>query len=315
MQYYNGSMYGCSGDSYSAGTVQGFTVADPVPEQRPDHPGHHHQGALRQAGARACPPSPARAAATWRRRWSPRRRTAVSGHQGADDLVDQLGRLEGLDLRRQRQGPPGPLTRAAITTASPTAGLPTAGRRGSRARPCRVLRACPVPRAPCRVLPVPMPAPRAAACQCCRYRVLRAGARAACPAVAVRVPVPRARPSRFACPSACPAVAVRVPVPRARPSRFACPCRVPGRRGSRARAACPAVAVRVPVPRARPSRFACPCRTPGRRGSRARAARPAAWLGRSGGAAPRGGDQVASLRWWRSGCGGRLGSRPGVRCA
>jgi chitinase len=26
MQYYNGSMYGCSGDSYSAATVQGFTV-------------------------------------------------------------------------------------------------------------------------------------------------------------------------------------------------------------------------------------------------------------------------------------------------
>ncbi|GHJ47697.1 hypothetical protein Cs7R123_50390 [Catellatospora sp. TT07R-123] len=26
MQYYNGSMYGCSGDSYSAGTVQGFTT-------------------------------------------------------------------------------------------------------------------------------------------------------------------------------------------------------------------------------------------------------------------------------------------------
>lgn len=26
MQYYNGSMYGCSADSYSAGTVQGFTV-------------------------------------------------------------------------------------------------------------------------------------------------------------------------------------------------------------------------------------------------------------------------------------------------
>ncbi|MEV4542041.1 carbohydrate-binding protein [Micromonospora echinaurantiaca] len=26
MQYYNGSMYGCSGDSYPAGTVQGFTV-------------------------------------------------------------------------------------------------------------------------------------------------------------------------------------------------------------------------------------------------------------------------------------------------
>ena len=26
MQYYNGSMYGCSGDSYEAGTVQGFTV-------------------------------------------------------------------------------------------------------------------------------------------------------------------------------------------------------------------------------------------------------------------------------------------------
>ena len=26
MQYYNGSMYGCAGDSYAAGTVQGFTV-------------------------------------------------------------------------------------------------------------------------------------------------------------------------------------------------------------------------------------------------------------------------------------------------
>ncbi|MBF6511067.1 chitinase [Nocardia farcinica] len=26
MQYYNGSMYGCSGDSYQAGTVEGFTV-------------------------------------------------------------------------------------------------------------------------------------------------------------------------------------------------------------------------------------------------------------------------------------------------
>ncbi|MEU5673191.1 glycoside hydrolase family 18, partial [Micromonospora sp. NPDC047753] len=26
MQYYNGSMYGCAGDSYPAGTVQGFTV-------------------------------------------------------------------------------------------------------------------------------------------------------------------------------------------------------------------------------------------------------------------------------------------------
>jgi chitinase len=26
MQYYNGSMYGCAGDSYQAGTVQGFTV-------------------------------------------------------------------------------------------------------------------------------------------------------------------------------------------------------------------------------------------------------------------------------------------------
>ena len=25
-QYYNGNMYGCAGDSYSAGTVQGFTV-------------------------------------------------------------------------------------------------------------------------------------------------------------------------------------------------------------------------------------------------------------------------------------------------
>ncbi|MGC7096868.1 hypothetical protein ACPZ19_19525 [Amycolatopsis lurida] len=29
--------------------------------------------------------------------------------QGPDDLVDQLGRFEELDLREQRQGPPGPL--------------------------------------------------------------------------------------------------------------------------------------------------------------------------------------------------------------
>nr|WP_246460032.1 chitinase [Amycolatopsis jiangsuensis] len=33
MQYYNGSMYGCSGDSYEAGTVQGFTVQTQCLEQ------------------------------------------------------------------------------------------------------------------------------------------------------------------------------------------------------------------------------------------------------------------------------------------
>ncbi len=64
MQYYNGSMYGCSGDSYSAGTVQGFTVQTDLPQHRPGHPGHHHPGARTTSRCPGCPPSRAPAAAT-----------------------------------------------------------------------------------------------------------------------------------------------------------------------------------------------------------------------------------------------------------
>ncbi len=64
MQYYNGSMYGCSGDSYPAGTVQGFTAPDHLPEQRPGHPGHHDHASRTTSRCRACPPSPVPAAAT-----------------------------------------------------------------------------------------------------------------------------------------------------------------------------------------------------------------------------------------------------------
>ncbi len=64
MQYYNGSMYGCSGDSYEAGTVAGLHRADRLPQQGPGRPGHHDQGAVRQAGARPAGPVRARAAAT-----------------------------------------------------------------------------------------------------------------------------------------------------------------------------------------------------------------------------------------------------------
>ena len=62
MQYYNGSMYGCSGDSYSAGTVQGFIAQTNCLNRRPGHPGHHDPGPVRQAG-----PRPARAARRRRR--------------------------------------------------------------------------------------------------------------------------------------------------------------------------------------------------------------------------------------------------------
>ncbi len=109
MQYYNGSMYGCSGDSYSAGTVQGFVAQTDCLNHGPGHPGHHDPGSVRQAG-----PGTARAAR--RRR---RLHVAVAGvagleqlqrrPQGPDDLVHQLGRVEELDLRRQRQVPARPL--------------------------------------------------------------------------------------------------------------------------------------------------------------------------------------------------------------
>ncbi len=109
MQYYNGSMYGCSGDSYSAGTVQGFvaqttclnnglviqgvTIRVPYDKQVPGLPA--------QPGAGGGYMSPSLVAQSW---------NSFNGAQGPDDLVHQLGRFEELDLRRQRQVPAGPLT-------------------------------------------------------------------------------------------------------------------------------------------------------------------------------------------------------------
>ena len=69
MQYYNGSMYGCSGDSYSAGTVQGFTGADQLPEQRAWSSRAPRSGCRTTSRSPACPRSPAPAAATCRRAW------------------------------------------------------------------------------------------------------------------------------------------------------------------------------------------------------------------------------------------------------
>ena len=53
MQYYNGSMYGCAGNSYAAGTVAGLRRRRPgASNNGPDRPGHDDPGAVRQAGAR-----------------------------------------------------------------------------------------------------------------------------------------------------------------------------------------------------------------------------------------------------------------------
>ena len=110
MQYYNGSMYGCSGDSYAAGTVQGFTAQTTCLNTGLVIQGTTIRVPVRQAG-----PRPARAARRGRRLHDAVAGVAVLERlqrqpQGPDDLVDQLGRLEELDLRRQREAPAGPLT-------------------------------------------------------------------------------------------------------------------------------------------------------------------------------------------------------------
>jgi len=102
MQYYNGSMYGCSGDSYGAGTVQGSRS-----RRSASNTGWFIQGPrsgfLRPAGS-------------GRRPVGCRRRVPVAGAghpvleliggklQGPDDLGDPRGRLHGLDLSRQLKG-------------------------------------------------------------------------------------------------------------------------------------------------------------------------------------------------------------------
>lgn len=119
MQYYNGSMYGCSRRLVPGGHRAGLHRADAVPQQRPHHPGHHHPRPVRQAG-----PGPARTDRG--RRWP---HVDVAGHaglelrarpQGPDDLVGELGRVEGVDVRRQREAPAGPLTGEGTIAGSGT---------------------------------------------------------------------------------------------------------------------------------------------------------------------------------------------------
>lgn len=71
MQYYNGSMYGCSGDSYSAGTVQGFTAQTDCLNT-----GLTIQGTTIKVPydkqVPGLPAQPGAGAATWRPTWSHR---------------------------------------------------------------------------------------------------------------------------------------------------------------------------------------------------------------------------------------------------
>ncbi|CAK7284718.1 hypothetical protein SGPA1_30591 [Streptomyces misionensis JCM 4497] len=87
----------------------GLHRPDRLPEQGPGGAGHDDQGALRQAG-----PGPARTVRRGRRLHVPVPGLPVLAAlrhvpQGPDGLVHQLGRLQELDLRRQRQGVAGPL--------------------------------------------------------------------------------------------------------------------------------------------------------------------------------------------------------------
>lgn len=77
MQYYNGSMYGCSGDSYSAGTVAGFTAQTDCLNRGSSS----RAPPSRSPTTSRCPvspPSPARAAATCPPRSSPRPGTTTT---------------------------------------------------------------------------------------------------------------------------------------------------------------------------------------------------------------------------------------------
>lgn len=76
MQYYNGSMYGCSGDSYQAGTVQGFVAQTNCLDK-----GLVIQGqTIRVPYDKQAPGLPAQAGAAWaatcHRAWFPRHTAA-----------------------------------------------------------------------------------------------------------------------------------------------------------------------------------------------------------------------------------------------
>ena len=84
MQYYNGSMYDCAGNSYAARHGRGIRRADPVPRRRPDRAGHDDPGCRSTSRSPACRPSPVRAAGTCRRRSSRRRgRSSVVRPRGS----------------------------------------------------------------------------------------------------------------------------------------------------------------------------------------------------------------------------------------
>src|SRR5207249_3635198 len=87
----------------------GLHRTDELPGHRPGCAGLNHPSAARQAG-------PGFAGATGRGRRLHVSYFGVAGipergrPKGADDLVDQLGWLEGLDLRQQREVVAGPVT-------------------------------------------------------------------------------------------------------------------------------------------------------------------------------------------------------------
>lgn len=77
MQYYNGSMYGCSGDSYSAGTVQGFTAQTDCLNRGWSSRAPRSRSPM-TSRCRDCPPNRAPGAGIWRRIWCRRHGTPTA---------------------------------------------------------------------------------------------------------------------------------------------------------------------------------------------------------------------------------------------
>lgn len=79
MQYYNGSMYGCAGDSYSAGTVGGFTAQTDCLNKGSSSRAPRSRSRT-TSRFRDCRPSRARVAGTCRRgRWRRPGTTTATG--------------------------------------------------------------------------------------------------------------------------------------------------------------------------------------------------------------------------------------------
>ncbi len=91
MQYYNGSMYGCSGDSYSGGHRPGLHRADRLPEQGA---GLVQGTTIKVPYDKQVPGSARPVGRRWRRNITEPGLPGVAAlrhrPQGPDDLVDQL---------------------------------------------------------------------------------------------------------------------------------------------------------------------------------------------------------------------------------